>query len=134
MPIPQDITQPVIFALLGIVSADQRSNHPPGPALAISGKATHSVAPAAFYAFTPTVKQRGDRKLVFTIANKPAWASFGQRRGTLYGSPHAAHSGTWSNIVITVTDGKNTVQLPAFAIQVGPRAVPVAAAGASTGG
>jgi hypothetical protein len=127
MPIPQDISQPIIFALLGIASADQRSNQPPAPALVISGKATTSVAPTKFYAFTPTVRQRGDRKLVFAIENKPAWASFGKRRGTLYGSPQTSHAGIYPNITITVSDGKNTVRLPPFAILVGTQAVPVAA-------
>jgi hypothetical protein len=127
MPIHQDIMQPAILALLGIASADQRSTEPPTPALTITGKAAPSVAPTTFYAFTPTVKQRGDRKLVFTIANKPAWASFGPRRGTLYGTPSTSQAGTYSNITITVSDGKNTVQLPPFAIHVGREAEPAVA-------
>ena len=131
MPLPQDVSQPVFIALLGIASAnaEHRSNHPPeaAPVLAISGKAVARVAPTVFYAFTPTVRQSGDRKLAFSIVNKPSWASFGLRRGTLYGSPQVSHSGTYPNIVITVSDGNNTVQLPAFTIQVGPP-IPLVAA------
>jgi hypothetical protein len=129
MPLPQDVSQPVFIALLGIASAEHRSIHPPEatPVLTISGKAAARVAPSVFYAFTPTVHQRGDRKLEFTIVNKPAWASFGPRRGTLYGSPQISHTGTYPNIIITVSDGKRTVQLPAFAIQVGPP-IPLVAA------
>lgn len=121
MPMPPDVSQPVIVALLGIASAHHRSNHPPdaAPVLTISGQAYPRVAPTVFYAFTPTVRQSGDRKLVFTIQNKPSWASFGRRRGTLYGSPRGADAGNYPNIIITVSDGDRTVQLPAFAIRVG---------------
>ena len=123
MPFPQDVSQPVIVALLGIASANQRANQAPDavPALAISGKAHPRVAPTVFYAFTPTVQQSGDRKLVFSVLNKPRWLSFGLRRGTLYGSPQGSDVGTYTNITITVSDGQNTVQLPPFAIQVGPQ-------------
>jgi hypothetical protein len=80
-----------------------------------------------FYAFTPTVTQRSDRALTFSIENKPAWASFGLRRGTLYGTPAMAQAGTYSNIRITVSDGLRSVTLPAFSITVSPPAAVVAA-------
>jgi large repetitive protein len=129
MPIPQDVSQPVFLVLLGIVSADQRSNQPPDPAppLAIFGAAAKAVEPTHFYAFTPTVRQSGNRKLEFTIENKPAWASFGLKRGTLYGKPEASHTGTYSNIIITVSDGESKVQLAPFTIQVGPQPTTMAA-------
>jgi hypothetical protein len=93
------------------------------PALQIAGKAAASVAPSVFYAFTPTVTPGSDRPLKFSIENKPAWASFGARRGTLYGTPLVANAGTYSNIRITVSDGARTVTLPAFSITVVPAAV-----------
>jgi hypothetical protein len=122
MPMPPDVLQPVFVALLGIASANHDSNQPPdaAPVLTISGKAHSRVAPAVFYAFTPTVRHSGDRKLVFSVLNKPSWLSFGRRRGTLYGSPQGSDIGTYTNITITVSDGNSTVQLPPFAIQVGP--------------
>jgi hypothetical protein len=55
----------------------------------------------------------------FTIANKPAWASFDAAIGTLYGTPTT--SGTFANIVIRVSDGKASASLPAFAIAVAAR-------------
>jgi hypothetical protein len=88
------------------------------PALHITGNATESVAPSKFYAFTPTVTHRSGQPLKFSIENKPAWASFGPRRGSLYGTPLVAHAGTYSNIRITVSDGTHTVTLPAFSITV----------------
>ena len=134
MPFPQDVSQPVIVALLGIASANQHSNKPTdaAPVLTISGKAHSRVAPTVFYAFTPTVRQSGDRKLVFTVLNKPSWLSFGQRRGTLYGSPQRTDVGTYANIIITVSDGNSTVQLAPFAIQVGPPTPLVVAKNPST--
>ncbi len=128
MPLPSSLSQPVFLAILGMGSA----GHPGtdnSPALQIAGKAADSVAPSVFYAFTPTVTQRSDKPLKFSIENKPAWASFGPRRGTLYGTPLVANAGTYSNIRITVSDGKNTVTLPAFSIIVTP---PAAAAAADT--
>lgn len=118
---PPDVSQPVFVALLGIATAHHQANQPVDPPpLTIYGNAHTRVAPTVFYAFTPTVRNSGDRKLVFTIQNKPAWASFGVKRGTLYGSPQVSDAGMYKNIVITVSDGNSTVQLPPFAIQVGP--------------
>lgn len=111
--------QPFIVALLSLGSAAHRSDHEAGdPVLTISGKATAIAAPAAFYAFTPTVYQSGDRKLLFKVLNKPSWASFGRNHGTLFGKPQAQDVGAYSNIIITVSDGKSTVQLSPFTINV----------------
>jgi len=125
VPLPSSLTQPAFLAILGLGSA----GHPGAdnsPALEIAGKATASVAPTVFYAFTPTVTQRADRPLKFSIENKPAWASFGLRRGTLYGTPATANAGTYSNIRITVSDGQRSVTLPPFSITVSAPAAVVA--------
>lgn len=129
MPMPLDVSQPVFLALLGIFSSNKRGDQPPDtpPALTIAGTAATTVAPTEFYAFTPTVYQGGERKLTFSILNKPAWASFGKRRGTLYGSPSASHAGSYSNIIITVSDGRSTVELAPFAIQVPSQSASLAA-------
>ncbi len=128
MPIPSSLTQPVFLAILGMGSTGHQGADT--PALEIAGKATASVAPADFYAFTPTVTRSSDRPLTFSIQNKPAWASFGLRRGTLYGTPLLAHAGTYTNILITVSDGIRSVTLPPFSITVAAPAVAVAAAAA----
>lgn len=112
--------QPFIVAILGLGYAAHRAPEGPdgAPVLKISGKARPMAAPSEFYAFTPTVYQSGDEKLRFEVQNKPSWMSFGIRRGTLYGTPKANDAGAYSNIIITVSDGKNTVQLPGFTVQV----------------
>ncbi len=111
--------QPFVVVLLGLGAAAHPGDAA-DPALAISGKAKLTTAAAAFYAFTPTVNHGGNRDLQFTVQNKPAWASFGKRHGTLYGVPKVADAGAYSNIIITVSDGFSTVALPAFSISVAP--------------
>ena len=124
MPLPSSLSQPAFLAILGIGAAGQQGADK-APVLEIAGEATSTIAPAVFYAFTPTVTPRTDHPLKFTIENKPSWASFGLKRGTLYGTPLLAHAGTYSNIRITVSDGTRTVTLPAFSITV---SAPAAAA------
>lgn len=70
------------------------------------------------YAFTPTASDANGDSLTFSIVNKPTWASFAASTGRLQGTPAAANVGTFGNIVISVSDGQISTQLPAFAITV----------------
>jgi hypothetical protein len=54
----------------------------------------------------------------FSIANKPAWAAFSIATGQLSGTPAATDVGTYSGIVISVSDGLSSAALPAFSITV----------------
>lgn len=81
--------------------------------------ATRVVAGTA-YAFTPVASDPDGATLAFSIARKPDWAVFNVSTGALTGTPSAAQAGTYSNIVITVSDGVSSVSLPAFAITVDP--------------
>jgi hypothetical protein len=116
VPLTTDVSQPVFLAILGMGSAGHQAADPNVPALQIMGKALENAAPSVFYAFTPTVRQRANKPLKFSIENKPVWASFGLRRGTLFGTPLVAQAGTYSNIRITVSDGTRSVTLPPFSI------------------
>ncbi len=58
--------------------------------------------------------------LTFEIAGMPAWASFDMGTGALTGTPTAA--GTFSDIIITVSDSTDSVSLAAFSITVSPAA------------
>jgi hypothetical protein len=122
MPTPETTAQPIILAIMTLLTAGHHRPPSDGPSLSISGGATTTALPTAFYSFTPTVAQNGGRALKFTIKNKPAWASFGKKHGTLYGTPSATHVGTYPNITISVSDGDRTVELPAFSITVGSSA------------
>jgi hypothetical protein len=95
-------------------SGGSTSNHAP----TISGSPLTSVTPSQAYSFKPTASDPDGNTLSFTIQNRPAWATFNTSDGTLSGTPVAANVGTYSGIVITVSDGKATASLPAFAISV----------------
>ncbi len=90
----------------------------PNVAPLISGTPTTSLAAATAYSFTPGVVDTPP--YTFSIANRPAWASFDTATGALTGTPPLSAAGTtFSNIVITVTDGGGlSASLPAFAITV----------------
>jgi hypothetical protein len=89
-------------------------NNPPS----ISGSPTTSVTAGQAYAFQPTASDPDGQTLTFSIVNRPAWATFSTATGRLSGTPTAAQVGTYSGIVISVTDGTSTVSLPAFSITV----------------
>jgi hypothetical protein len=84
----------------------------------ISGTPATSVTVGSSYSFRPTASDPDGNSLGFTITNRPTWASFNTSTGQLSGSPTSSHVGTYSNIVIKVSDGKVTASLPAFSIQV----------------
>lgn len=82
----------------------------------ISGSPATSVSAGSTYQFTPTASDPNGDALTFSVSNLPSWASFSTSTGALTGKPSTA--GTYSGIVITVSDGKLSASLPAFAIQV----------------
>jgi hypothetical protein len=84
----------------------------------ISGTPAKSVVAGQAYAFSPSASDADHDALSFTIANKPSWASFNSTTGKLGGTPTTANEKTYSNIVITVSDGRATASLAAFAIAV----------------
>lgn len=89
---------------------------PSNTAPTISGTAPTSVQAGTPYVFRPTSADAEGDALTFTITNKPAWASFDAATGSLTGTPTAA--GTFSGVVITVSDGKATASLAPFAVTV----------------
>jgi Putative Ig domain len=102
----------------------------PAAHLAISGKPPATITAGSEYTFTPTVSPaEAGRTLTFSITNKPSWASFNGRSGNLAGSP--ASPGTFSAILIGVTDGKNSTSLPPFTVTVAPDPKKASATGAA---
>jgi hypothetical protein len=91
---------------------------PANRAPVISGTPPTSVNAGAAYSFRPTASDPDGNTLTFSIANRPAWASFNAATGQLSGTPTAANVGTYSNIVISVSDGTTSVSLGAFSIAV----------------
>ena len=83
----------------------------------IAGAPAQAVTAGSAYRFTPTLLQQWSA-VTFSINNKPAWASFNIVNGTLSGTPSQNQQGSYGNIVISVSDGRNTVALPAFTLTV----------------
>lgn len=86
--------------------------------LSISGSPATQVASGEGYGFQPQSDAPKGMTLTFTIKNRPSWASFSSATGALTGTPQAVQGGTYSGIVISVSDGVQTVSLPAFTIHV----------------
>ena len=96
------------------VQASTSTNMPP----TISGTPRTTATAGVAYSFRPTASDANSDPLTFSIANRPAWASFSASSGRLSGTPSSANVGTYSNIVISVNDGTATQSLPAFSIAV----------------
>jgi hypothetical protein len=84
----------------------------------ISGSPATSVIVGNVYGFTPTTTDPSGGKLTFSIKNAPGWTVFNSATGELSGTPTAADVGTYSNISISVSDGKTSASLPSFPVAV----------------
>jgi hypothetical protein len=89
---------------------------PPPPT--ISGTPGTSVMAVHAYTFTPTASSPSGAALTFSIAGKPAWASFNTATGQLAGTPATTDTGTFANVTISLTDGVLTASLAPFTITV----------------
>lgn len=90
----------------------------PNKAPTLSGAPLIEVNAGSAYNFRPGAADTDGDKLTFAIGNLPAWAAFNATTGQLSGTPAAASVGTYSNIVISVSDGKASTALAAFSITV----------------
>jgi len=88
----------------------------------ISGTPATRVAQGVAYSFIPTASDIDGDPLVFTIDNKPAWASFSPTTGELSGTPGSGDVGVTTGIIITVDDEEqqpnSTASLPPFDLTV----------------
>ncbi|HEX7030442.1 MAG TPA: DUF4347 domain-containing protein [Gammaproteobacteria bacterium] len=96
-----DDTNPAVPAP-GTVNFSNVSDQAP----AITSPSAATVPEGSAYAWTPTVTDadEGEDDPEFSITNKPAWASFDTATGKLSGTPADGDAGTYTGIVITVTD------------------------------
>jgi hypothetical protein len=101
------------------VKAAIASIQPPNSAPTINGTPETSATVGVTYAFQPTASDPDGNTLTYSIANRPAWATFSTTTGRLSGTPSSTYAGTTtSNIVISVSDGTVSAALPAFSIAV----------------
>lgn len=109
----------VAFAFLGLsIAADAAPRKSRNVAPTISGTPPTSMSAGSAYTFTPTAYDANGDTLRFSVSSKPLWAAFSATTGTLSGVPGEADVGIYSNIIISVSDGKFTRSLPAFSITV----------------
>jgi hypothetical protein len=97
-----------------VSSSGSGTNKPP----TISGTPTTAVTVGTYYYFMPTARDPEGNTLAFSIQNKPSWLAFSTSTGRLSNTATKASVGTYSNIVIKVSDGVSSVALPAFSITV----------------
>jgi hypothetical protein len=98
------------------VLAGQSTTPPPPPTIA-GTPATSDVAGSP-YSFQPSASDPSGMTLSYSVQNKPAWATFSIASGQLSGTPTTAQTGTYNNIVLSVSDGQASSALPAFTITV----------------
>jgi hypothetical protein len=89
-----------------------------GAAIAISGTPNTSINEENAYSFTPTIDSAAVGSLVFSISNKPSWATFNTVSGALTGTPDDVDIGTAANITITATDDVASSSIGPFSISV----------------
>lgn len=98
----------------------------PASGVEISGTPTESVNENALYTFTPSVSTAGVGAVVFSITNRPSWASFDDSDGELTGTPDHADIGVYSDISITATDDLGASSIGPFSITVNAASTPTA--------
>ena len=106
------------MALGATLTAGAATRPPPNNPPVISGVPPTSVAEQATYSFTPVASDPEGATLRFSVTGKPLWASFDSTTGTLSGTPSLTQAGVYASIVISASDGKNLVSLPAFNLTV----------------
>src|SRR5690606_32128943 len=84
----------------------------------ITGSPATTIKRGETYTFEPSAEDIDGDQLIFSILNKPNWASFNTTTGVLTGTPLRNDEGLNSNIVISVSDGTVSIALPAFGIEV----------------
>ena len=93
---------------------DQSANQPP----TIAGAPPRNILEGELYEFTPSGTDPDGDPLEFSVSRKPVWAKFDKATGRIWGTPGAEHVGNFTNISISVTDGKATASLGNFDISV----------------
>ncbi|KKE80797.1 hypothetical protein N481_19260, partial [Pseudoalteromonas luteoviolacea S4047-1] len=84
----------------------------------ITGSPSSQVNEDSAYSFVPTAEDKDGDNLTFAIENLPSWMSFDSTTGSISGTPVNANVGVYTGIVISVSDGTETVALTAFNITV----------------
>ena len=84
----------------------------------ISGNPRSAITAGAYYAFQPNASDADGDSLTYQVLNLPSWATFDPVTGAVTGTPTSVDVGTYSNIVIGVSDGTASNVLAGFSIAV----------------
>jgi hypothetical protein len=84
--------------------------------LTITGTPIQQVIAGSPYSFLPSTNAASGAALTYTVQNAPPWATLNPATGELAGT--ATETGTFSNIVISASDGSASASLPPFTISV----------------
>jgi hypothetical protein len=104
------------------------NNEPPAPppppppvenrAPTISGVPNSSVIVDEQYSFAPSAMDADNDPLTFSVQGEPDWLTIESDTGILSGIPALADIGSYSGIVISVSDGSLSASLPQFVVDV----------------
>lgn len=84
----------------------------------ITGTPTAKLTAGEEYSFVPKAADIDKDNLVFSIKKLPEWLNFNTKTGEIKGTPSNTNGGTYSDILMTVSDGEASAELPAFSIEV----------------
>lgn len=84
----------------------------------ISGNPPSAVLAGEAFSFTPDASDPDGDNLTFSIENRPGWATFDTRTGTLSGTPTMANIGSFNGIRISVSDAQESASMPDFSVEV----------------
>jgi hypothetical protein len=109
-------------SLIAAVNTATRRGDPSAPpenrVPVISGQPATSIRAGKPYDFRPVASDLDDDPLTFSIAGRPPWANFDKTTGRLHGTPREADAGSYSGIIITVSDGELSNDVGPFTITV----------------
>ncbi len=84
----------------------------------IGGVPVTKILANEFYSFIPNINDLDGETLTLSIQNKPPGATFNTATGELFWQTGFYDHGIYENIIITVTDGIDSVSLPPFDLEV----------------
>jgi hypothetical protein len=106
-----------LFAVMGWLARPQVATAAVNLAPWINGSPPKYVTAGSAYWFEPSSADLNGQTLKFSIAGKPAWATFSTNTGRLSGTPPITAAGKkFGGISIRATDGQLNAKLPKFSI------------------
>jgi Putative Ig domain len=84
----------------------------------IYGTPATTAAAGQAYSFQPSASGPSGMTLSFSVQNMPPWATFSIASGRLSGMPSSTQTGTYGNIIVSVSDGQASSALAPFSISV----------------